>query len=368
MPNSQIKKGMVLSGGAAKGAIEAGILKYIVENFGLNIDAVVGNSAGALNAYLYANLAETGSENDRNVNCKKMVAPWENLKFTEIAKMPFSDYLFGNFSSLLDNRVFKDYIKKYFSEEIMNMNIESGKIKILGVTTSELASGKAHLWYKSYDKNVDMTSSRWLSHRKDYLTDDYAIASAAIPVIFRAVKLKNLDGTYFQSHDGGVRMNTPLSPLFKSGCNKILVLYLGNVNENPKQELPSMIDSFYGLVNTFFFKNLEEDIIRAKTINSLLETINQQEYGGYRKVDVFVIRPQINVDERMVEIIKDYNLFTKLFIPKGLIKFLSVSSLFMDKIYTKPLIDLGYDLAKSNHNNLARFFDDSVAVVGEIVE
>ena len=368
METKKITKGIVLSGGGAKGAIESGVLKYIIENFGLKFDVVIGNSAGALNAFLYSNLVETGSSEDADINCKKITAPWEELNVADVAKIPFKDYFFGNFTSILDNIGLKNYINKYFSEDTMNSNIQSGKIKVVGVITSELQSGKAHLWYKSHEKDVDMSSSRWISHKKDYLTHNYAVASAAIPVVFKPENLKAEGGIELQSHDGGVRMNTPLNPLFKSGAEKILVLYLGNADEEPTESLPNMIDSFYGLINTFFFKNLEEDIIRAKTINDLLSTLGKDEFSNYRKVDVLVIRPKINIDNKMVEIIKNLNTFTKLFAPRGLIKFLSVSALFMDKIYTKPLVDLGYDLAQSHHDDLVKFFDDNSPVTGKVID
>mgnify|MGYP003351391504 CR=1 FL=1 len=52
MTNPKKKKAIVLSGGGAKGAYEAGVLKYIIENWGFQFDIVVGTSAGALNSFM----------------------------------------------------------------------------------------------------------------------------------------------------------------------------------------------------------------------------------------------------------------------------------------------------------------------------
>jgi len=48
------KRALVLSGGGAKGAFTAGVVKYLMVEFGLNFDLVVGTSTGALIAPLVA--------------------------------------------------------------------------------------------------------------------------------------------------------------------------------------------------------------------------------------------------------------------------------------------------------------------------
>ena len=50
---------------------------------------------------------------------------------------------------------------------------------------------------------------------------DHALASAAIPVLFPAIRIGS---TYYA--DGGLRMNTPLSPAIHLGADRVLVVAL----------------------------------------------------------------------------------------------------------------------------------------------
>ena len=55
---SRPKVGLVLSGGGAKGAAHIGVLKYI-EEMGIPIDYIAGNSMGTVMGGLYAQVAST---------------------------------------------------------------------------------------------------------------------------------------------------------------------------------------------------------------------------------------------------------------------------------------------------------------------
>src|SRR5947208_2226839 len=50
---------------------------------------------------------------------------------------------------------------------------------------------------------------------------DHALASAAIPVLFAP---RRLDGAFYC--DGGLRLNTPLSPALRLGADRVLVIGL----------------------------------------------------------------------------------------------------------------------------------------------
>src|SRR5947209_7825326 len=58
---------VILGGGAAFGAHQAGALEYLVES-GIRPDAIIGSSVGILNALLYA-----------SGGCDKMRRAWMNL-------------------------------------------------------------------------------------------------------------------------------------------------------------------------------------------------------------------------------------------------------------------------------------------------
>jgi NTE family protein len=352
---SKKKKAIVLSGGGAKGAYEAGVLKYIIENWGFQFDIVVGTSAGALNSFMYSNLDQTLTN---ETNAKKMVLPWEEVKFKDVLKIPFDDYISAKFNTVFDNRQLKDFVKKYFNKEIQNSNIKNSKIESLIVTTGELTSGTAHVWYVTNNPNITVSSERWRSHKMKEFNEDYAVASGAIPCIFRAVELEDEKGRKEWHNDGGVTMNTPISPAIQAGAEKILVLYLGNPNKKPAQQLPNIFQILNGTAFTILYSHLKEDIIRANTINYLLDKLGVDTFENYRKVSLLTLRPEIDLDEKTASIIKDTNHITRWFIPNFIFKTLSSTGLFMNNNYTKILIEIGYRDARINHDELEKFFID----------
>lgn len=349
------KRAVVLSGGGAKGAYEAGVLKYIIENWGLGFDIVVGTSAGALNSFMYSSLDPTLTN---DTNAKKMIQPWEEVKFTDVLKIPFDDYISGKFNCVFDNRQLKNFVNKYFVQEIQNSNIKNNKIETLVVTTGELTSATAHVWYTSNNPNIEVKSERWNAHKLNQLNIDHSIASGAIPCVFRAVELEDEKGRKNWHNDGGVVMNTPISPAIQAGAEKILIIFLGNPDQKPAQELPNIFQVLGGTAFTILYNHLKEDIIRANTINSLLDKLNRDTFEGYRKVSLNIIRPEINVDDKTASIIKDTNFFTRWFLPTSLLNVISSTGLFMNNNYTKILLDMGYSDAKIMHNELEKFFND----------
>ncbi len=349
------KKAIVLSGGGAKGAYEAGVLKYIIQNWGLQFDIVVGTSAGALNSFMYSSLDLTFSN---ETNAKKMCKPWEEVKFTNVLKLPIDDYIKGKFNSLFDNRQLINFIAKYFDQEIQDSNIKNNKIETLIVTTGELTSGASHVWYTTNNSSTEVKSERWIPHKMDKLQVNHAVASGAIPCVFRAVELEDENGRKNWHNDGGVVMNTPINPAIRAGAEKILIIYLGNPDQKPAQEIPNVFQVLNGTAFTILYNHLKEDVIRANTINYLLDKLGVSFFEGYKKVSLNVIRPEINIDERTATIIKDTNFLTRLFLPKFLLKILSSSGLFMNNNYTKILLDIGYSDAKIMHNELEKFFND----------
>jgi len=354
MSVNKIKTAIVLSGGGAKGAYEAGVLKYIIENWGLKFDIVVGTSAGAFNSFIYSNLDFLDSNKN---NGEKMIKPWKEIKFNNIIKIPFKNYIFGKFVSFFGNEKLRKFSSKHFNQDVQDLNIKNKNIETIIVTTGEIGSSESHVWYTTNNQSVSMTSDRWVSHKCDSLNVDYAIASGAIPCVFPPVEL-NVDGKKQWHIDGGITMNTPISPAINAGAQKIIVIYLGNPNGVPYESIPDICSIIGGVGTITMYNHLKEDIIRANTINRLLVKLGQDSFDKYKKIQLKVIRPQVDIDEKISHKIKNLNFFTKYFIPKTVLKLLSGTGMFMDGLYTNQIIDLGYNDAKNMHNELKVFFEN----------
>lgn len=133
---------------------------------------------------------------------------------------------------------------------------------------------------------------------------------------------------------------------------------MGNPNKKPAYSLPNIFEVFAGSISTTVYSHLKEDIIRANTINYLLDKLGTDNFENYRKLDVKIVRPQIDIDQYCTDVLKDTNFFTRFLIPKSFIYSLVVSSLLLDKWYTNVLMDYGYREARSMHDELEKFFND----------
>ncbi|MFT5443623.1 MAG: NTE family protein, partial [Myxococcota bacterium] len=90
----KIKRAIVLAGGGARGAYEAGVLSYILEEIPkrlgkpVDIDIVCGTSVGAIHA---AFLAATADVDTGRAKALKQI--WENMRVDEIFQFNTRDIL-----------------------------------------------------------------------------------------------------------------------------------------------------------------------------------------------------------------------------------------------------------------------------------
>lgn len=351
----QKKFALVLSGGGAKGAWEAGFLKYIVENWGQKFQTVSGSSIGALNAMMYVSAA--GSSNMST----KLVEPWNRISFGAVAKLPLSDIFSLKFYSLLDNAPLLDFANKNVDMKAYRANIDSGIIDAYILTTTELTSKKLHVWVDSKD-DIDYISPAWVT-KKQELTASHAVASGAIPIAFRSQQLE--PGMWHV--DGGLVENTPIAPalasFFKDRTNspdtatdptvKVLVLTL------PEPEIkhewtsqPTILTQISRMFEALTVNQIMQDTAKAKMINDFLDTLGVDSCGKYRRIELLVARPEQSLDSLASDASSEIMWGL---IPKAWAA--SLSFLLIFQPYIQRLLTAGYDDASTMHDQLEDFFN-----------
>ncbi len=213
------KIGLILEGGGAKGAYQAGALEALNE-LGINFDGVAGTSVGALNGSLFV---QGGFELVDEV--------WNELTFTVIFN--------------IDDEMISKFKKKDFD---LDMMFYAGK---------KLASMREVI-KTSYDQASDYLARKFdekkiRQSKSDYgfvtfnMTDmlpyeamkqdvpkgqllDYVIASATYPVF----PPKIIDDKKFI--DGGVYDNMPINLLARQGYKKMLVIRTNTMEKKPKRK------------------------------------------------------------------------------------------------------------------------------------
>ena len=231
--------GLVMTGGGARGAYQAGVLKRIgeikrIQAHGNPFPIIGGSSAGAINGSALA----VGSD-DFVLATQVLAGLWSNIKpndifrcdmlsqarnsFTWIVDLSFGGMLGGgNARSLLDATPLRFFLSKHLHCERIQENIKRGHLYALTISATNYNSGKSYLFIQGMKGHPMWNRSRRVTLATK-ITVDHICASAAIPLVFQPVKLKTARGTAFFG-DGCVRLQQPLSPAIRLGARRILQL------------------------------------------------------------------------------------------------------------------------------------------------
>lgn len=401
------KLALVLSGGGARGAYEAGVIHYIRTMLPQalktrNFDVICGASVGALNSCFMASTAHVpelqGNEifhlwenvREENIYKRNLKALFEFLsKNTGGMMMKFlrkSGSPSPHFPGFLDTSPFLPFISKAIPWKRISRNVQEGFLDAVSIVTTNVFTGRLELFIQKSEKTKYLGDA--LVHYGP-IQPVHAAASAAIPVIFPSVMINDIAYT-----DGGLRLNTPLSPAIHLGADSILVIGL-NHRAKPgekipvqgvKGEPPALGQVLGRVMNAMFLDKIQNDMEQLERINHII-TWCEEVYGkdftkkmskflskqknigsfgerGLKKLRVFRIRPSQDIG----------NIFSQCFRHEGsdhftsfekfLIRFLDadnsggidmLSYISFLPSYLKRLLELGFEDAKANHDEIEEF-------------
>lgn len=312
--------GLVMTGGGARGAYQAGVLKRIgelkrVQTNGNPFPIIGGASAGAINGSALA----TGCE-DFPLATSVLAKVWSELKpsnvfrcdlltqthtsLTWILDLSFGGIFGGgNAHSLLDATPLRGFLKKHLDCDRIQENIKRGNVYALAISATNYNSGKSYLFIQGAKGHPVWNRSRRVT-LATRVTVDHVCASAAIPLVFQPVKLETARGTAFFG-DGCVRLQQPLSPAIRLGAKKLFAIGVrcegSEHQEEPEdQRNPSLAQVLGGLFNVMFLDHLATDIEHLERLNQLLSTgrISQENLEGcerMRPLEYLLITPSVDL-------------------------------------------------------------------------
>jgi len=274
---------IVLSGGGARGAYEAGAVAGIVDVLGAGaagpgtFEIVSGASVGAINgAWLAANAHRADHD------AQGLVKLWSSLELTRHMRLELRALLKGPFRdperfgrSLFDPRPFEELIEGAIDWPRLHDNVERGLLRAFIVSALHVGTGVTTLFTElAPSARFSKTDHPRRVSRAAKVGPEHVLASAAIPVLFPA---RRIGGGFFA--DGGLRFNTPISPALRAGAGRLVVVTLRDeASEAPRVEEPGASAEAYP---DFVF-------LAGKVLNALLLDPVADDFETLQHLNAFV--------------------------------------------------------------------------------
>lgn len=239
---------LALQGGGSHGAFTWGVLDRLLEDDRIDIEAISGTSAGAMNAVVVADgLMQGGSAGAREALEKFWRAVSTSAMISPLRRTPI-DALFGNWS--LDHSpafAFLDLITRVSSPYELNpLNINPLRDLLAEQVDFDQVRGcdKVRLFISA----TNVETGRVKVFRREELTPNAVMASACLPFIFQSVII---DGVPYW--DGGYMGNPVLFPFFRQCRSSDIVIV--QINPVVRKGTPVTARQILNRVNEITFNS-----------------------------------------------------------------------------------------------------------------
>jgi len=399
-PSGTSKVGLVLAGGAARGAYEVGVLDHIVEEVARDLghdvplDILCGTSVGAINASCLAAWAD-----EPRGRVARLVGVWTGLRISEMLRPAASgvvDLLRGFLGrgvpieearALFDATPLSHLIKTTIPFERIDKHLRAGRLHAITCSATQIATGRTVVFVQRRDAHAPMwESTATVLPRAVRLRLSHALASAAVPALFPAVLV---DGRYYC--DGGLRQNIPLSPARRLGATGLIVINPKHhtvpglepqVERAREEAFPSPLFLLGKSLNALMLDRIDNEIDRLEKINDILEA-GCRRYGptfpnelnkvmgypsgrGLKRLSIVHISASQNIGEMCAEYVRAPSFHVPGFLGRVMKRLAEagpvaeadlLSYLLLDGEFAGRLIELGRADARAHHDDLGRLFD-----------
>jgi NTE family protein len=287
------KLALVLTGGGARAAYQAGVVRAMAEMWPkkeMPFKVVTGISAGSINASLLAHYSD-----DFLAGTEKLWALWNTLRVDKVfrsdsvsvlrlATFVLRDLALGSFfkrpvnSHLLDTTPLRKLLLDNVDFARIHAHVNSGSLHAFAVTTTNYHTGCAITFFDGAGDRPEWVRNNHLGWRRP-IQVEHILASSAIPVFFPAQKI---DNAYYG--DGSMRLLSPVSPALHVGAESILAVgirrpkdpqLLNELNRQPSEDI-SFADIAGVFLNAVFLDTLESDLERLRRVNQTLREVTPE--------------------------------------------------------------------------------------------
>ncbi|MEY4075986.1 MAG: hypothetical protein RL770_638 [Pseudomonadota bacterium] len=335
-PPQNITRGLVLMGGGARTAYQAGVLQALAalikppagKATAFPFQVLVGTSAGALNATYLASRAIDGL-----AALSGLGEFWQGLHSRWVYHLP--DTPMAQFSrwatalgvtlsarkqgAALDSMPLVDTLHRRIDLNNIDLALTRGDLKALAVTASSYTTGVHWTFCQTHQLASAQAWNR--PGRRAELQDitiEHLMASSAIPFLFPATPLW-VDGNMEYFGDGSMRQSSPLSPAVHLGANKILAIGVGQPQRRSmdlsgssfqaspaSKQRPSLGNIAGHAMASVFNDTLMADVEQVQRVNQSIQQLKTHlsEHHGlalaqslpFREVEVLAMQPSESLD------------------------------------------------------------------------
>lgn len=287
---------LVLSGGGAKGAFQAGALEVLREA-GFTYNAISGISVGSLNGVMLA-----------TDQFDKLIKIWQGITTDKVYNKTslvalarrYLSYKLGLSAppvSRFHNKPLKELMQRHLLDKKVTLPFHFGYVK--------LESGVY----------VQAVVRRSGNHKIDHADLDRLLASTAIPVYFNPVDIGSSTAV-----DGGLRNISPIKEVLPYNPDRMVIIPTEPFGSDPgTTEVRDIIEIAFRSIDIMLDEIFQEDIDRFLVANRLVQqaeseglTLTKSDGTPYKYIKPVLIDPErplgdsVDFDNRRIREMMDY--------------------------------------------------------------
>ena len=310
---------LVLSGGGARTAYQAGVLRFVTETFpDATPEAVTGVGMGGVNAALWC-----GGGASPEAATEQLVRFWDEMTPADVFEARSIWDLVTQImhrtpsenQSLLDLAPLRRTLTRILSPADdgtlprLAARLDTRRLRALALTTSRYATGETVTWVQTENAHPEIDDWEHGRRRAEAIdvTLDHVLASASLALLFPAVQI---GGAW---HGAGVGMLHPLAPAVRLGADRLLVVSTrpdaspdnapatdatttdATTTDAPAPDpYPSPLQIASLLSNTLLLDAPEQDAVTAERIDDLVRRLPPDD-RPLSPADVCVVRPSTDL-------------------------------------------------------------------------